>query len=426
MGLTVPSLSELTYSQAILIAFGLVVVGALVVAASTSGTAFGAYTSTWEGGSELRTISADAVEETIVVTNASQYDDLDGNGTVAFVIAPEEHYDDRAAARLRAFVERGGTVVVAESKPTPTNDLLDQLDSRVRVDGDPLRDERNYYRSPALPVATGVSDHSLVADGDDLTLNHGTALIVTDAGATAETTNTTNATGVTDSSNATNATNPSNVTVLIESSEYAYLDRNRNERLDGDERMGAYPVVTSESIGSGELIVVSDPSVFINVMLERDGNRAFVEALVTDRDRVVIDTSHAENPPPLVMATLVLRGSTGLQIGLALLIVGVILAWERGSLASAKRHEKLATARRYGRPLSARREWQWFRTRLGTSSAAENAELDDTAVRALLEDEFPDWDENRRERVVTAAIDRRSRSQPQSANDEAARRDDKS
>lgn len=51
--------------------------------------------------------------------------------------------------------------------------------------------------------------------------------------------------------------------VLVRTSEYAYLDENGNEKLDREEEIDSYPVVASEKLGEGQVILVSDPSVFI-------------------------------------------------------------------------------------------------------------------------------------------------------------------
>jgi len=90
--------------------------------------------------------------------------------------------------------------------------------ARARFDGDRLRDERNYEHSPALPTASAVARHPYTRDVETLGLNHATAVTgnVTENG-TADAT-------------ANGTVNETNATVLVESSPYAYLDSNRNDR----------------------------------------------------------------------------------------------------------------------------------------------------------------------------------------------------
>ena len=52
---------------------------------------------------------------------------------------------------------------------------------------------------------------------------------------------------------------------------------------------------------------MSDPSIAINAMLEREGNRAFVRSLFGGHESVILDYSHATGFPPLALAVLLLR-----------------------------------------------------------------------------------------------------------------------
>jgi len=351
---------SVSYPQLVLVGLASVLTVALFVAATTSGTAFGAYNPSWEGTSELRDEADAAGAETIIVDNATRYETLPANDTVAFVLAPDEPYGERDRERLRGFVERGGTLVIADEVPTRVNPLLSGLGATTRIDGAPLRDERNYYRSPAMPRATNATNHSLVEDVDAVTLNHGTAL------------------------------ESGNATVVVGSSEYAYLDRNRNEELDESETLAERPVVTIESIGDGRVITTSDPSMLINVMIERADNRAFASALVAEQDRVVIDVSHAEALPPLVAMTLALQNSPVLQFLVGGIGVAAIAAWSTGRLTAVRR--RIAS----WLPGSDQR------------TADTGVELSESEVAALLEREYPDCDPEVRDRVMTAVMGRRN------------------
>lgn len=346
-----------SYPQLVLVVLAAAVAAATLVAAATSGAAFGAYNPGWDGTSELRGEADAAGAETVVVDNASRYESLPANDTVAFVLAPDERYGPDDADRVREFVEHGGTLVVADDVPARTNPLLADLGVTARIDGAPLRDERNYYRSPAMPRATNATGHPLVERVDAVTLNHGTAL------------------------------EPGNATVVVGSSEYAYLDRNRNEELDDAERLAERPVVTVESIGDGRVIATSDPSMLINVMIERADNRAFAAALVAGQERVVLDVSHAEDLPPLVAATLALRNSPALQLLAGGAGIAAVAAWQTGLLGAARRRVE---SRVSGWP----------------AASPDELALTESDVAALLEREHPDWDETRRERVMTAIMNR--------------------
>lgn len=342
------------YPVVLLVALAAVTVVAFVVVASTSTAAFGTYNPAWDGASDLRELARDSGAEATVARNLAPYGSVDPNATVAVVLAPEEPYTDVEAARLRSFLEEGGTLVVADDFGTTANALLADLGARSRINGSPLRDERFFYRSPALPRATNVSNHSLTAGVEAITINRGSAVEANGA------------------------------TVLARTSGFAYADLNRNGEIDDPEALEGYPVITAESVGEGTLVVAGDPSLFINVMLEQPGNRAFVRNLFAANPFVLLDYSHAGGFPPLALALLILRETPLLQVALGLVGVGVIGIWASG---------------RGELPM------------LGeTAGAGSDPPLTEDELVAYLDRQHPDWDDDRVRRVVRGVLT--SRSQP--------------
>ena len=288
---------DVDVSRAVLVGVALVVGVTLIYGGATSVAAFGAFNPSWEGTSDLRTLAGETGADTEVATNTTAYDGY-GNGTVAVIVAPDEPYEAAEVRHIAAFLERGGTLLVAARNGTAA-DLLERVGATARLDGAPLRDDRTHYRGPALPVATNVSEHPLTTGVDALTLNHGTAVVAGDS------------------------------TVLVATSDFAYLDDDRNGEVDDDESLASYPVATTETVGAGRVVVVSDGSAFINVMADRPGNRAFATNVFNGSDTVLIDTSHSGDVPPVISALLTVRSSPPLQgvlFGLALLVV---FAWHR-------------------------------------------------------------------------------------------------
>ncbi|MFB6130397.1 MAG: DUF4350 domain-containing protein, partial [Salinigranum sp.] len=277
----------------------------LAFAGSTSGSSFGAFNPSWQGATQLRHDAVDAGAEATVITDVREYGAVDPGSTVAFVLSPDAPYGANDSATVNRFVRSGGTLVVAEDYGPHANPLLARLGADARVDGRLLRDERHYYRSPNLTVATNVSATPLTAGVDRLTLNHGTAV------------------------------RPGGARVLVNSSSYVYLDGNRNARLDEGEQMRSYPVATVESVGRGRVVVVGDPSLFINAMLDRPNNRRFVTDLVSGHGTVLLDYSHARRLPPLAAATLLLRRQPALQ-ALGGLFAVVLVALVAGNAASIR------------------------------------------------------------------------------------------
>jgi len=329
-------------------AFAAVVAVALFVAGTTSGAAFGAFNPGWDGSSSLQSLAEDAATDGEVLRNASRYGEFEAEGTIAFALSPDEPYGDREAAAVRRFVEGGGTLLVAADFGSGGNALLDAVGADARVDGRLVRDERHYAEGPSLPVATDVGDHRYTDGVDRLTLNHGS--VVTAGG---------------------------NATTLAATSEFAYLDEDRDGELDDDESLASRPVATVEPVGEGRVVVVSDPSLFINAMLDQPDNERFARALLAHHERAVFDVSHAGSVPPLTGALLAIRGSAAVQalVGLGGLLL--IAGWPRLRAAVAA-----------------------IRSRRSRSGPAAEPSVDPDAVVERLRERRPEWDEAHLERVT--------------------------
>lgn len=351
---------EWDYPRVLLVALAAVTVVALVVVASTSTAAFGTYNPAWDGASDFREVARETGADATVARDLKPYSEVNPNETVAVVLAPDEPYTVEEAATLRRFLERGGTVVVADDFGTAANPLLDRLGTSSRITRTMIRDERHHHQSPAIPVATNVSVHPYTEGVDRLTLNHASAV------------------------------DPNGATVLVRTSGFAYADTNRNGEVDESEEVDSYPVVTVEAVGEGTLVVVGDPSVFINVMLEQPDNGAFVRNLFGAHEHVLLDYSHAGGFPPLALAVLVLQGTPWMGTALGLGLLAVVGLWARGVVPG-----------RLGRP---------FRSDSGDTEPR----LTEDQLVAYLERQHPDWDEQRVRRVVRGVISNRR----QTARDE--------
>lgn len=360
---------DVGYPRAVLVALLLATVLGLGVAASTSTASFSLYNARWDGAADLEAVADDPNRTVEVLQSTASYAAVPPNESVAVVLSPDDPYTDVERRRIRTFVRDGGTLVVAEDYHRGGNRLLAAVGARARIDGRTLRDERFSTRSPAFPVAGNVSGHPLARGVDRLTLNHGSAV------------------------------RPNGATVLVRTSAYAYLDANGNGALDTAETMERRPVATVESVGRGRVIVAGDPSLFINAMLERRGNRRFAEN-VLDEPTVLLDYSHAGDLPPLAAFRLRLRNAPLWQGVLGLIGVALIGAWGRWDReASDEGGVRSRVRTRFGRgPVAGRRR----------SSRVD----DDRTLRAALAERHPDRDDDHIRRVtegIMAGRDKRQR-----------------
>jgi hypothetical protein len=330
--------------------FILIIVVAFSLAAMTSTTAFDTYNSEWDGSSELRESADATASDTPVIIDTSGYDQLEGDGTLVILLAPQTAYSPAEQARLNAFLDRGGPVLIAEDRRTETNQLLADLGVSTRIDGRQLRDPNQFYRHPALPVITNTSNTSITQDTDQFTLNRGTVLI------------------------------PRNATVLARTSEFSYVDGNENEQLDQTEELRSYPVLATESVGNGRVFVLSDPSVLINQMMDRPGNRNLVTGMTTSYERVVIDASHGGEIPPTVRFWLWIDQTLWAQASLAGL--GTVLL---GLIVHPRVRSGIVAV---GQSLSESEE------------SISTATFDAEERAAYLRQQHPDWDRSRIERIT--------------------------
>ncbi|MFP9062366.1 DUF4350 domain-containing protein [Natrialbaceae archaeon A-chndr2] len=353
--------SRLSWPTVLLAVLVLVTLGALVVGGSTSTTAFGPYNPSWDGASNFQSALDDDPEvEASLIQDTNRYADLEPENTVAFVIAPEETYDDESAADVARFVEAGGTLVVLENFEPQGNALLEDVGASARVDGQVIRDDEYYFRGPTMPVATGVENHTLTADVEQLTLNYATAV------------------------------EPSNATTLVTTSDFAYRVDDPDEELDDDKELERLPVATIESVEDGRVVVIGDPSITTNAMRDEPDNEVFLTALAREGNTAVVDVSHSDGIPPLTAALLVLRGSVFLQALLGFVGIGLIALFSSGRLT----RERLPVGRR-------RRSVQAAEESTPTLSDVERA--------TLLRERHPDWDDERIERMITVFNQRDSK-----------------
>jgi len=345
----VKDLREVTVPEAVLGLFAALVLGTVLFGAATSASAFGAFNYGWDGTTDLRGV-AEETTESAVLEDTSAYERLPGEGSLVVVLGPTDRYSQAERERIEAFVRRGGTLLVGGDFGTAGNDLLAGIGASTRIDGALLRDERHYAQSPSLPIARNVTG---IEGVEELALNYPSAVTVPE---------------------------DANVSVLARTSTYAYADANRNGELDDSETMRSYPILTREPIGTGAVLTLSDPSVFINSMLDRGDNRELAGSLFADFDRVRFDYTHAGGIPPLVATIAVLRSGplVGFLFG-TVLVIGAVLATRA-----------------------------WTIRNRGESPPVEGTILSEDEIVDLVARRHPDWDRERVRRIARQLVARRA------------------
>ncbi|MDP2920195.1 MAG: DUF4350 domain-containing protein [Dehalococcoidia bacterium] len=189
----------------------------------------------------------------------------------ALIVVPYLEYSTEELARLKEFVSDGGILILMDDFGFG-NGILEYLGVKARFGKAALLDPLFNYRHQWLPKITDFSAPVLEKnkDIDLVVLNHATIIQNVTAGE-----------------------------VLARSSPTSFLDVNLNEIQNDNEPAGGLPVAARIKYGSGFLILVSDPSLMINSMVNRDDNFAFLQALAElEGERgLSVDTSHLTKSP---------------------------------------------------------------------------------------------------------------------------------
>ncbi len=162
---------------------------------------------------------------------------------------------------LNRFVTQGGTIVLADDYGYG-NQILEYLELEVQFSGQVLLDPLCSYKNKWLPRISHLTSNSITNDTESLILNHATCL-----------------------------TNVEADDALALSSSFSFLDLNGNGEWDTDEPTGPLPVISHHNLASGQIVLISDPSIFINSMETIENNYNFIQN-ITGPSRLLIDQSH--------------------------------------------------------------------------------------------------------------------------------------
>jgi hypothetical protein len=81
--------------------------------------------------------------------------------------------------------------------------------------------------------------------------------------------------------------------VLAASSYFSFLDINDNGNRDSDEPAGPLPVMAATTLGGGQVMLIADPSLFINGMSKMADNGKFIRNIAeASSGGLYIDQAH--------------------------------------------------------------------------------------------------------------------------------------
>ncbi len=197
------------------------------------------------------------------------------------------------------FLRGGGMLLLADDFGTG-NSLLEKMGATSRISGRLVMDLA-FDKKPQFPVCYDLRTSPLTANVTSLLLNYPSSLII----------------------------NGTNTTPLAFTSVASWLDTNNNGRMDPGEPMGPFPLLAEERLGSGTIILLSDPSVLINGMQAYRNDSVFarnvLSVLCTGRSSVYFDESHRNFFSPVVI-TAKFTGSISTTAKGALAVIAFVLS----------------------------------------------------------------------------------------------------
>jgi len=222
------------------------------------------------------------------------------SGGTTFILIPYLNLTSVELEQLNSFISEGGRLILADDYGHG-NQILEYLDLEARFSGEVLVDPLLNYKTKYFPKIIHFESDPLTINMESLVLNHATCLLNTEADS-----------------------------VIALSSSFSFLDTNENGTYEDDEISGPLPVICRETIGDGQVVLVTDPSLFINSMNAIDENEGFIQNIADTTTSLYIDQSHL--PPSDLHRTKILlaRGrdylaSPLMTAGLVTLVVVITL-----------------------------------------------------------------------------------------------------
>lgn len=241
------------------------------------------------------------------VSDITEPDQLDGEyvNTTLLIIAPSRAPTTDELLAYSRFLEKGNTILIFDDFGAG-NDILAGIGSRITILPANLSSLDRAYPDPYSVIVYRSAEGGGFYLPESLTLNRPAPL---DGG------------------------DP-----LMLTSVMSWVDMNGDRRLNSGEMMGTFPVMARDGKGNGQIIVFSDPSIFINSMYNlpgNDNNRLFIHSLVSDGSMVLIDQMNSRTADTNGFSRIlhVIRNTNNIQIIIiSILMIIVVWAWRKRTL----------------------------------------------------------------------------------------------
>jgi hypothetical protein len=284
---------------------------------------FSTYNTDWNGASRLHGIVESEGYPTRDLFTLSEVGSS-GSG-VLFMLNPNKTaaVTSQDSSDLQRFVQNGGTLILANDFGN-ANAILNGLGiaDSVRFSDALLCDNVSKGVDAAHPLVTNVSDAGLTAGVHTLYFNYATVL----------------------------DTPGSNITVLARSSPASYLRASSGDNAPINGTTGPHPVLATLSYGNGRIVLLSDPSVFINGMLDQADNAKLFTSLITNLTSgntavpILFDQSHRASQPLWSLAYDRINANENVKYSVILLASGALVIIVNASAVTRRRRKRIRSS----------------------------------------------------------------------------------
>jgi len=218
----------------------------------------------WNGCSSIYNSS----ENSHLVFDYSQ--PLSPTSSVLTLIGPSTAFSPSEVRVIEQYLLAGGLVLLADDFGTG-NSLLQGLNASARFSREPLDDLLFYSRNENFPLIVNFSQSRITANISSVVMNHPSFIEIND---------------------------PNNVEAVAWSSPFSFVDLNNTNRPPPNATIEAFPVVAYTQIGEGSLVLVSDPGIFANDLIDLyDNSKLFDDLRAMGNRSVLFDVAHLVQSP---------------------------------------------------------------------------------------------------------------------------------
>ena len=249
------------------------------------------------------------------INNLYDLSDLSGmrEGDVLFIIGPTRNYSKADSAYILSYMGRGGRVVVMDDYGS-ANSLLENINSSIMLNQQPLCQYDDFYVRGSFPIIKNFTQDSPYRV-NSVVLNHPVSLNTTEYD-----------------------------TIIANTTTFGWIDLDDDSNLDWEEYLKEYTVIASAFFDNGQLIVIGDPDIVTDGMIDKGNNKQFISNLIKN-DTAYIDMTHGHEVPPLAQLNFVLKNDIVAQLlCIILLLLACYVNYKRtyimGLLRKSKDSEK--------------------------------------------------------------------------------------